>query len=53
MFLAPFLMEKIQASDADFFFKFTYTFMWIISMMLIWMMINKTSKILSQVVDAQ
>ena len=53
MCIAPVLMLKIQATDADLFFKATYTCMWIISMLLIWMMINKIAKLLSQVVSAE
>ena len=47
--IAPFLMIQVQSSDSDLFFKATYTCMWIISMLLIWMMINKIAKLLSQV----
>ena len=48
-FISPILMRAVFKTDVDIFFKLSYSTMWIISMMLIWMMINKTSKQLAEV----
>ena len=42
----PYPMYLMQMGKADFLFKIAYTGMWVISMMLIWMMINKCAKLL-------
>lgn len=47
--LVPLSMVHVQASHADLFYKVVYSGMWVISMMLIWMMLNKIAKLLSQV----
>jgi hypothetical protein len=49
VFIAPYAMWNMQVSDADLFFKLIYTGMWTISMMLIWMMLNKIAKLMNQV----
>jgi hypothetical protein len=49
LFVCPMEMWKMQHSEADIFFKLAYTGMWTISMMLIWMMLNKIAKLFSQV----
>lgn len=47
-FIVPIPMWYMQNGKADLFFKITYTGMWIISMKLIWMMVNKLAKQLSE-----
>lgn len=47
-FIVPIPMWYMQNGKADLFFKVTYTGMWIISMKLIWMMVNKLAKQLSE-----
>lgn len=49
MGISPGVMWQMQHSEADLFFKFIYTGMWTISMVLIWMMLNKISKLMVQV----
>jgi hypothetical protein len=49
MGVSPWAMWQMQHGEADIVFKMIYTGMWTISMMLIWMMFNKISKLLSQV----
>jgi len=41
-------MWNMQQSEADLFFKLIYSGMWTVSMMLIWMMLNKIAKLFSQ-----
>ena len=47
-FIVPIPMWYMQNGKADLFFKITYTGMWIISMKLIWMVLNKLAKQLSE-----
>lgn len=42
-------MVRIQLSEADWFFKFIPTFLWVLSMKWVWMMLNKASKIAYEV----
>ena len=52
MFISPVFIWFLQQSDDDLIFKIAYTGMWVISMMLIWMMVNKIAKMLTQVTSS-
>lgn len=49
LFYSPITMWYMQLGDSDVFFKLMFTGMWTISMMLIWMMLNKIAKLFNQV----